>query len=127
MVLKKIFGGGDKEEEEEIDIEEYLSDLSIRDGRFIESEDITYVKPLDLTSDGKGVGNVLQELEKKNIVVLNIKPLLNNKVLLRDIIKELRDAVVDLDGDIGKITDEKILLVPQGMRILHREAASAGG
>ncbi|MFH1789148.1 MAG: cell division protein SepF, partial [Candidatus Altiarchaeota archaeon] len=60
--------------------------------------------------------------EKNNIVVLNVKALLHNKVLLREIVKELRDACVELDGDLGKVSDEKILVVPQGMRIAHSEA-----
>ena len=124
MVFKKLFsgggGGGDSRGKEEIDIEEYLNDLSVRDGKIIESEDVTYVKPLDLDSDGKGVGNVLAELEKKNIVVLNVKNLLHNRVLLRGIVKDLRDACVEMDGDIGRISEDKLLIVPAGMRIISK-------
>lgn len=121
MPFKGFFGKG-KEEASEIDIEDYLNELSIRDGKIIEREDITYVKPVVLNAEGKGVGTVINELEKNNIVVLNVKALLHNKVLLREIVKELRDACVELDGDLGKVSDEKILVVPQGMRIAHSEA-----
>jgi len=122
MPFKNIFGGGPPEGGgEDIDIEDYLNELSIRDGKLIESSDMTYVKPISLDAEGKGVGNVMSELEKKNVVVLNVKALLHNKVLLKEIVKELRDACVDVDGDIGRISAEKILVVPAGMRIAHTE------
>ena len=124
---RKIFGGGGggsgRSGDEDIDIEEYLNDLSIRDGRVIENEDITYIKPIDLDSEGKGVGDVLAELEKSNIVVLNVKALLHNKVLLRNIVKELRDVCIQMDGDIGRVSEEKILVVPAGMRIMQKSPA----
>ena len=124
MVFKKIFGsgggGGDAPRKDEIDIEDYLNDLSVRDGKIIESEDVTYVKPLELDNDGKGVGNVLAELEKSNIVVLNVKNLMHNKTLLKSIVKDLRDACVEMDGDIGRICEDKLLIVPQGMRIVSK-------
>jgi len=125
MVFRKLLGGGGADDDPgydslEIDIEDYLNDLSVRDGKIIESEDVTYVKPLDLDSDGKGVGNVLAELEKQNIVVLNVRGILNNKVLLKGIVKDLRDACIELDGDIGRVSEDKLLVVPQGMRIVSK-------
>ncbi|MEA3255846.1 MAG: cell division protein SepF [Candidatus Altiarchaeota archaeon] len=121
MVFKKIFGGGKKEEkEEDIDIEDYLNDLSIREGKIIEREDVTYVKPIDLDKEGKGMAMVIKELEKNNIIVLNVRELITNKTLLRSIVKELRETCIDLDGDVGRISNEKILLVPSGMRMVHR-------
>ncbi len=128
MVFKKFLGGGSPVEESsgDIDIEDYLNDLSIREGKFIENEDLTYVKPIQLSGEGKGIGAVLKEIEKENIVVLNVKPLLSNKIALHDVVKELRQACVDLDGDIGRISDEKILVVPKGMRIVHSEMTPKG-
>lgn len=121
MVLKRIFGRREEEEEEEeIDIEDYLNDLSIREGKIIEREDVTYVKPIDLDKEGKGIGAAIKELEKNNMVVLNVKELLSNKMLLRNVVKELKETCIDLDGDVGRISNEKILLVPSGMRIVHR-------
>ena len=121
MVWKKILGRSEEREvEDEIDIEDYLNDLSIREGKIIEREDVTYVKPMDLDVEGKGVGNIIKELEKNNIVVLNIRELLHNKLLLRQVVKELRETCVELDGDIGRVSDEKILIVPASMRIVHR-------
>ncbi|MBD3387824.1 MAG: DUF552 domain-containing protein [Candidatus Altiarchaeales archaeon] len=127
MVFKKILGGGggggdDDLSRDDIDIEDYLNDLSVRDGKIIESEDITYVKPLELDGEGKGVGNVLAELEKNNIVVLNVRALLHNRMLLKSVVKDMRDACVEMDGDIGRISEDKLLIVPSGMRIVSKSS-----
>ena len=125
MVFKRILGGGGGGGDasgDEIDIEDYLNDLSVRDGRIIENEDVTYVKPLELDNDGKGVGNVLAELEKKNVIVLNVRNLMHNKTLLRGIVKDLRDACIEMDGDIGRISEDRLLIVPSGMRIISKNA-----
>ena len=128
MVLKRIFGKReDAREGGDIDIENYLSDLSIREGRIIEREDVTYVKPIDLDAEGKGIGMVIKELEKGNMVVLNIKDLLPNKLLLRNVVRELKETCSQLDGDIGRVSAEKILLVPNGMRIVHRSSMRDSG
>ncbi|MFH1403655.1 MAG: cell division protein SepF [Candidatus Altiarchaeota archaeon] len=126
MVLDKLFGGGGGRNPggEDIDIEDYLNDLSLRDGKIVESEDITYVKPIDVDSDGKGLGNVLAELEKGNVVVLSLRSLMHNKSVLRSLVKELRDACLDMDGDIGRISEDKLLVVPSGMRIVQRGAVT---
>jgi len=123
MVLKRFFGKREETREGgEIDIENYLSDLSIREGKIIEREDVTYVKPIDLDAEGKGIGRVIKELEKGNMVVLGIKDVLPNKMLVRNVVKELKETCSQLDGDIGRLSAEKILLVPNGMRIVHRSA-----
>jgi len=123
---RKLLGGGGSSRrvsDEDLDIEEYLNELSVRDGRIIEEGDVTYVKPIDLDSDGKGVGNVLAELERGNIVVMNVRPLLQNKVLLRNVVKELRDSCAQMDGDLGRISEDKILVVPSGVRIVQKANA----
>ncbi|RLI91192.1 MAG: hypothetical protein DRO94_01070 [Candidatus Altiarchaeales archaeon] len=123
MPFGKLFGRRDEEEEVEIDIEEYLTELSIgKEGKIIEREDITYVKPIDIDKDGKNIDEIVNELKKNNIVVLNVSSAMHDKIMLRNIIKKLRDICIEMDGDIGRISNEKILLVPAGMRIIHRGA-----
>lgn len=124
--MKGLFGGKKPESGgDDIDIEDYLNELSVRDGKLVESDDLTYVKPVKLDAEGKGVGAAIAELEKNNIVVLNVKTLLHNKVLLREIVRELRETCAEMDGDIGRISEEKVLVVPAGMRISHAEKEAA--
>lgn len=120
MPFRKLFRREGPAGGEDIDIENYLNEMNIREGKVIEREDITYVKPVDLTADGGGVDEAVKELEKHNIVVLNVKMLLPNKMLLRDTVQKLKDICIELDGDIGRISHEKILLVPASMRVVPR-------
>ena len=39
----------------ELDIETVLGEMSVREGKVIEREDVKYVKPLTLDSSGQGV------------------------------------------------------------------------
>lgn len=119
MVFKEIFGSREviKGSFGDVDIEEILTDVSIRDGKIIEREDIIYVKPLEIDSEGKGVGSAIKELEKGNIVVLNIKAVAANKLLVNNIVRELRVTAEEMDGDIAMLSPEKILIVPTGVKI----------
>jgi SepF-like predicted cell division protein (DUF552 family) len=121
MVFKEIFGkkevvqhGGS------MDIEEYISDLSIREGKIIERDDVIYVKPIELDGEGKGVGAAIKELEKGNIVLLNIRAAIENKTLLRSVIKEIKATAEEMDGDIVQLAPDKILVVPEGIKVMSR-------
>ncbi|MEA1924284.1 MAG: cell division protein SepF [Candidatus Altiarchaeota archaeon] len=105
--------------EKDIDIEAYLSELDIREGKIIEREDVIYIKPLDIKGD-ESVEEVKAELDKNNIVVANIKTILSDKLLLREMVGKLKKASTDVGGDLGRISDQKILVVPSGMKIVHR-------
>jgi len=119
---KLLFGRKEEEEDIDIDIEDYLNELSMKEGKIIEREDITYVKPIDMDKEGQSIDEVVNELKKNNIIVLNVRALMHDKILLRDIVNRLRDICMEMDGDIGRISSEKVLLVPAGMRIIHRSS-----
>lgn len=117
MVLKKLFGIKDREED--IDIDRYMDNLTMSEAEFIERDDITYVKPVDIDKEGN-IDAVLTEIGKRNIVVLNVRDILNDKALLRKVIRNMEDVCTDINGDMGRISYEKILVVPQGIKIVHR-------
>jgi len=120
MVWKKLIGKTEEEEEEEeIDIEAYLSELDIREGKIIEREDIVYVKPIDISGEDN-LEEVKAELNKNNIVVANVKNILSDKLILREIVDKLKNMCAEIGGDLGRISEYKILVVPSGMRIVHR-------
>ncbi len=118
MVFKKILRKPEVVEKE-IDIEAYLSELDIREGKIIEREDVTYIKPVDIRGD-ESVEEVKAELDKNNIVVANVKTILPDKLLLREMVDKLKKVSTDVGGDLGRISDQKILVVPSGMKIVHR-------
>lgn len=119
MVVFAFFG--DKKPTGELDIEHVLNDMSVREGKIIEREDVKYVKPIDIDGEGKNLESILGEIQRGNVVVLNVRALSHNKLLLRAIVKELRDACTEIDGDIAKLSEEKIIVLPGGMKISHAE------
>ncbi|MBM3309797.1 MAG: DUF552 domain-containing protein [Candidatus Altiarchaeales archaeon] len=122
MVVFGIFGG--KKSSGDVNIEHVLNELSVRDGKVIERDDVKYVKSISLDSEAKNMDKVLRELRKGNVVILNVTEVSHNKLLLRDIVKELREASVGMDGDIARISQEKILILPGGMKVSHSEQGS---
>jgi len=115
MVVFAIFGG--KKSMGDVDVETILNELSVRDGKIIERDDITYVKSLTLDSEGKNVDAVLRELNKGNVVILNVHTVSHNKLLLRGVVKDLRDAASGMNGDLARLSEEKIIILPGGMKI----------
>jgi SepF-like predicted cell division protein (DUF552 family) len=120
MIVFAFFGG--KKPAGDVNIENLLGGLSVRDGKIIERDDVKYVKSVGLDADGKGMGSVLKELQKGNVVILNVQQLLHNKLLLRSVVKELRDNCVKIDGDLARLSEEKIILLPGGMKVTHAES-----
>ena len=113
-------GKGDEVDEEDVDIEAYLSELDIREGKIIEREDVVYIKPLDLAGE-ENIEEVKAELNKNNIVVANVKSILSDKLVLREMVDKLRDVCGETGGDMGRISENKIIVVPSGMKIVHRK------
>lgn len=112
MALKKIFGiNGNKKS---INKEEFMDD-----SKPVEGYDKTYVKSIYVDEDGN-IDTVLKEMENRNIVVLDVNRIFQKKAILGRVLQQLQDTCTDIDGDIGRISTDKILIVPQGMKILHR-------
>ncbi len=111
MVLKRILGMG---EEKDINIDKYLTDSEA------DKDDLIYVKSIDLDGEGNAIDMVLKEMEDKNIVILNLGNVLPKKALLGRIIQRLKDTCTDIDGDMGRISNERIMIVPAGIKIVHR-------
>ena len=116
--LDRLFGG----KKEELDIEEFLNSLGSEEEFEEEEEAQRYVKPLQLTS-ATDVNTVLAELNKGNIVLLNIRPLATkNTVLLREVVTRIKDSVLEMGGDIARTSEYQILITPPGIRIIRRRS-----
>lgn len=100
-----------------VDVEKYLNQLGMEEGDLMQEEADTWVRVMTLNavSDIEGV---TKEVEEGNFVILNIKPMYKkNKVKLRQSISELKGSVTDLNGDIARLSEEKVLLTPSGTKI----------
>ncbi len=115
--LDGIFGG----KREEPDIEEFLNSLG-EEEEVEEEEAERYVKPLSLTSM-QDYDKVMAEINKGNIVLLNIRPLsTRNAVGLKEVVSRIKESVVGMGGDIARITEFYVLITPPGIKIVKRRS-----
>ncbi len=114
--LDRLFGG----KKEEVDIEEFLNSLGEEEELEEEEEAQRYVKPLQLVS-ASDYDTVMAEINKGNIILLNIRPLsTKNTILLKDVVTKIRDSVLEMGGDIARISEFQIIITPPGIKIVRR-------
>ena len=81
-----------------------------------------YVKPIALQADGD-VRIVEEELANKNIVLLNISPVARNPQKLKQYVDVLKRYTMQVNGDMARIDEDKILLTPNDIKIVKRRKA----
>lgn len=100
----------------ETDIEEYLDTLGLEEGDLLEEHADMWVKSYRL-EDVADVERVNGELLKGNMVILDIEPLYKkNTIKLRQSISEIKGAVHSMNGDIARLTEQKILITPANIK-----------
>lgn len=106
------------EEFVEIDIGEYEQVLE-------QEPAAMYVKVADLASI-----NDLPEIKKQiyegNIVIINIGPLKNDKLMLERSIKELKRVCSDVRGDIVGLGEEQVIATPTGVKVDRTKLKGTG-
>lgn len=123
-----IFGSAKKEVvkpvvREEMDIDSVMKNMESR-GANVSGEvggfgNYQLVKPIDLTSD-LDISAGKNEIERGNLVVFNAKQIISNRPLFGTLLERLKSAVEESHGDIAMISEEKILAVPPGFKIVGR-------
>lgn len=78
-----------------------------------------YVKPIALQSEAD-IRVVEEELKNRNIVLLNIAPIARNPTKFKDAVDRLKDFTKQLNGDIARIDEDKILITPMNWKIVKR-------
>ncbi|NPA86953.1 MAG: cell division protein SepF [Candidatus Diapherotrites archaeon] len=115
-LLDAIFG----RKREEIELDEFLA--SLEEGEEILEEAKMYVKPMQLLSQ-KDYDVVISELEKGNIVLLNIRPMASrNMMMVKEVVGKIKDYVLEHGGDIARITEYYVLVTPPGVKIVKRRS-----
>ena len=115
--LDGIFGG----KRDEPDIEEFLNSLG-EEEEVEEEEAERYVKPVALNSV-HDYDKIMAEINRGNIVLLNIRPLsTKNAVGLKEVVSRIKESVVDMGGDIARITEFYVLVTPPGIKIVKRRS-----
>ncbi|MDN5358559.1 MAG: uncharacterized protein PWP76_402 [Candidatus Diapherotrites archaeon] len=115
--LDSIFGG----KREEPDIEEFLNSLG-EEEEVEEEEAERYVKPIQLNSV-QDYDKIMAEVNRGNIILLNIRPLATkNAVGLKEVVSRIKESVLEMGGDIARITEFYVLVTPPGIKIVKRRS-----
>jgi SepF-like predicted cell division protein (DUF552 family) len=104
-------------EEGELDIDGYVKEITMGTGKLPEEENYAYLKSIRVSGE-PDLEKVIKELKKGNMVVMSIGGLFSDKGRLRAVIERVKAQVSELRGDLCKVSNEKILLVPEGMEIV---------
>lgn len=112
--LQKVF------KKEEFDIEEFLNSLDVEEETMYEDVD-AFVKPITLNEDAD-LQKVIHEVKAGNIILLNIDTLSKRNVhKLKEYITQLKSVVNEIDGDIARISQERVLITPSKVKIVKKK------
>jgi len=115
------FEEGGSEGDEAVDLDEYLEGIGLHDGELLDEDKYTYIKSLNANSP-EITTDVDRELRKGNIIILDTETLSQtNRLALKKLIGAMKNLESDINGDMGRISETKILIVPSGFRILKRK------
>ncbi len=113
--LEKIL----KPKTNDIDIEEFLNNLDVEEETMYDNAD-AFVKPMTLEKESDKDA-VVEEVKKGNIVLLNISELSKrNAVKLRDLVNLIKKQVDAVDGDIARISQDRVLITPARVKIIKK-------
>jgi SepF-like predicted cell division protein (DUF552 family) len=113
------WGKRKKDTEAPFDIEKYLTALGVsREGGLFEEEGVIYVKSIHLDKDS-AIEDTIKEVDRGNIVILNMKDMLNNPIQLNEKVREIRDSCVSKGGDMCRISETKLMVIPQNIKIAY--------
>ena len=114
-ILNKL--GGVLGDSEDLDIEEYMNSAEMDDVDVMNEPADFYVKPVAL-HDENDLGLIEAELQRKNIILLNISELAKRPNTLKGIVDKLKEYVMKTNGDIARLDENKILLTPSKVKII---------
>jgi len=111
---EKIF-----KKDDSIDIEEFLNTLDVEEETMYEDAD-AFVKPMNLANQDD-VANIIKEAREGNIILLNIEGLAKrNAVKLKELVTHIKEQILDIDGDIARISHDRIIITPSKVKIIKR-------
>ncbi|MCR4335320.1 MAG: cell division protein SepF [archaeon] len=112
--LEKLVG-----KDEGINIEDFLNNLESEEEDPYENAD-AFVKPIVLQSE-EDRDLVVAEAKKGNIILLNIEALSKrNAIKLKDLVGGIKQGIDGIDGDMARISSDRILITPSRVKIIKR-------
>lgn len=116
--LGQTFGSG-----KGMNIEDYMNSAEMEDVDLLHEPADMYIKPVTLTSE-RDVEPIEAEVSKKNIILLDISELNKRPTTRNTIISSLKAYVEKINGDIGQIDENRLLITPTKVKIIKRKKAA---
>jgi len=76
----------------------------------------TYVRVAELTNLND-LTLLKKEVYEGNILMIDISTIKNDKLMLDRALKDLKDVVIDVHGDIAGLKEDQVLVTPTGIKI----------
>jgi len=113
-LIDKILGGNVKsttsaDDYTEIDLSKYEEVLE-------EEPAETYVKIAEVSNLNQ-ISSLKQEIYNGNILMIDISSIRGDDLMRDRILKELKDVVVDVHGDIAGVKGNTVIVTPTGIKI----------
>ena len=107
-----------------MNIEEYMNAAEIEDVDVLNEPADFYVKPFELQEESD-LQKVEEELQKKNILLLNVMALSKRPNTRDSMINTIKEYVQKINGDIAILDREKgiIMLTPTKVKIVKNRKA----
>lgn len=123
-ILDSLFGSNSNKSSN-ASFDEVMNSMDDQDVDALHGPADYYVKPISLQTDSD-LTVVDSELKAGNVVLLNISPIARNPTKLKDSISSLTTMAKTLDGDIARISEDKVLLTPKRMKIVKSVSKTRG-
>jgi len=107
----------------EINIEEYMGSAEMEDVDVLNEPADMYVKPVAITGEDD-VKLIEGELDKKNIILLNMEEINKRPNTRNNILAQLKKYVEKINGDIAAIDATRVLITPAKVKIIKRKKES---
>jgi uncharacterized protein len=104
----------------EINVEDYMNSVEMDDVDLLHEPADMYVKPVSLVSEDD-VKPIEEELAKKNILLLDMTELNKRPNTRSNIVAELKRYVDKINGDIGQLDANRVLVTPAKVKIVKRK------
>jgi SepF-like predicted cell division protein (DUF552 family) len=119
------WGKTKKSDEESVDVENYVDSLKVSEDGFIEEEGVIYVKPIDLDSE-TAIEDVKKEIKHGNIVIADLSRLAKDQAELYQRINAVKKYCHANGGEIARVSQVKIMILPEGMEIAYPSSSGPG-
>ena len=105
---------------EELDIEDFLNNLDTEEENPYEDAE-AFVKPVTLQTEADR-DLIVEEAKKGNILLVNIADLSKrNAMKLKELVNGIRGGIEDIDGDIARISQDRVIVTPSKVKIIKRK------